>query len=180
MRAAVLRCGDTIRVLSSGSNHTRRPATGQHGPRAEGPLKCASTRSTSSRVRSGGWCLSSVASSRSLHRPDLLEAPPARAPGEAVMCGAAVSRGEQSARIIQVMAALVASYIERLRATRGFEFAGWRNRTAEIVQLVAYAARMSIWSGAYCGCSAAFPASRGPMDSGSPRPKRPRVAGCYP
>jgi PRTRC genetic system ThiF family protein len=58
--------------------------------------------------------------SPSLQRPDLLQTPMPAA-RDAVTCAAAVSRGEQSATINQIMAALVVSYVERLLERR----CGW-------------------------------------------------------
>ncbi len=49
----------------------------------------------------------------SLQRPDLLQAPPP-ATVQAPACAVAVAVGEQSATVNQMMAALVASYVERL------------------------------------------------------------------
>ena len=50
----------------------------------------------------------------SLQRPDLLEAPPLNNVQPPATCALAVAHAEQSATINQVMAALVASYVERL------------------------------------------------------------------
>jgi PRTRC genetic system ThiF family protein len=52
----------------------------------------------------------------SLQRPDLLDAPPEALPTPTVDCAQAVARGDQGPTINQVVAALAASYVEKLLA----------------------------------------------------------------
>jgi hypothetical protein len=65
-------------------------------------------------LRDPSIAICSALSAPSLQRPDSLEAPPAPAEPSGPTCAQGVDRGDQSRTINQLMAAVVASYVESL------------------------------------------------------------------